>query len=186
MSKVRLKQINGGTIAGHLITSSAGVVSSLKHNLGASADPSATDDSASDYGVGSVWINTTADRYYVCVDATASSAVWLLLGNKVIDIGPLADRDSSGVSTLTKAEVDNTIVLIDSSSALQTVNLPTMTSEDNGCKVYIKREGASFVDVTPGGSNTLDGSTGYRIEQDLHSITLVFVWGSGPGDWKNV
>lgn len=46
-------------------------------NLTATAAPTATDDSTKDYAVGSRWIY--AGTEYVCVDATASAAVWVTL-----------------------------------------------------------------------------------------------------------
>ena len=52
----------------------AGATTVIKSNTAASAAPGATDDSAAGYAVGSVWIDTTADKAYVCLDATA--AVW--------------------------------------------------------------------------------------------------------------
>ena len=48
-----------------------------KHNFNASVAPTATDDINSDYVVGSRWIDTTADTEYVCVDNTATAAVWI-------------------------------------------------------------------------------------------------------------
>lgn len=48
----------------------------LKANLGATDDPTAADDSGDGYAVGSVWINTTGDKVFVCADATATAAVW--------------------------------------------------------------------------------------------------------------
>ena len=54
----------------------AGATTVVKSNTGATAAPGATDDSAASYAVGSVWIDTTNDRAYICVDATASAAVW--------------------------------------------------------------------------------------------------------------
>lgn len=53
-----------------------GNVEDLKVNLSAISDPGATDDSGSGYAVGSRWINVTLDKEFVCLDATASSAVW--------------------------------------------------------------------------------------------------------------
>lgn len=53
-----------------------GTVTVHKSNLSASADPGATDDSAAGYSVGSVWINTSADTVWQCVDSTATAAVW--------------------------------------------------------------------------------------------------------------
>lgn len=48
----------------------------FKNNLSAAVAPTTTDDSSSDYAVGSRWIDTTADKEYVCLDATATAAVW--------------------------------------------------------------------------------------------------------------
>lgn len=39
--------------------------------------PAVTDDSASGYGVGSEWNDVTADRAYVCMDASVGAAVWV-------------------------------------------------------------------------------------------------------------
>lgn len=46
------------------------------NNLSATTNPTATNDSTSGYSVGSVWVNTTTDRHFVCMDSTESSAVW--------------------------------------------------------------------------------------------------------------
>lgn len=39
-------------------------------------DPTSGDDSNDGYAIGSVWINTTDDKSWICVDATVSAAVW--------------------------------------------------------------------------------------------------------------
>jgi hypothetical protein len=49
----------------------------ILHNYAATAAPGAGDDSADGYSVGSVWIDVTNDDAYICVDATATAAVWL-------------------------------------------------------------------------------------------------------------
>lgn len=51
-------------------------VENLKMNLTATGAPSATDDTNSGYSVGSMWIDINNDRGYLCLDATASAAVW--------------------------------------------------------------------------------------------------------------
>ncbi len=43
----------------------------------ATTAPTASDDSGDGYEVGSRWIDVSADKAYVCVDATATSAVWI-------------------------------------------------------------------------------------------------------------
>jgi len=54
----------------------SGATTVRKSNLAASAAPGTGDDSGSGYSVGSIWIDTTADKAYVCLDASASAAVW--------------------------------------------------------------------------------------------------------------
>jgi len=49
-------------------------------NLNASVDPGTSDDSVAGYAVGSVWVNTTADKVFRCVDSTTSAAVWIDIG----------------------------------------------------------------------------------------------------------
>ena len=69
----------GNTTNPHTVTKSQvslGNVENLKVNLVAIAPPTVTDDSGSGYAVGSRWIDVTANKEYVCVDATSSAAVW--------------------------------------------------------------------------------------------------------------
>lgn len=48
----------------------------VKNTYGASAAPTAGDDTGDGYSPGSVWVDTTNDKAYMCLDATAASAVW--------------------------------------------------------------------------------------------------------------
>lgn len=53
------------------------------HNLAAATAPTTGDDQGDGYGVGSVWIDTTAAIAYLCEDATTNAAVWLPLVGKL-------------------------------------------------------------------------------------------------------
>ena len=46
------------------------------NNYAATAAPNATDSSYNGYSVGSIWIDTTADNFYICLDDTSLSGVW--------------------------------------------------------------------------------------------------------------
>jgi hypothetical protein len=52
------------------------VTKAKRDNYTATTDPTANDDSTDGYTIGSVWINTSTDRIWVCVDATATAAIW--------------------------------------------------------------------------------------------------------------
>lgn len=74
------------------------------NKLDATTAPTANDDSGDGYAVGSVWIDTTNDLVYQCVDATATAAVWKLLNSEAGFVGTYASPDTTGGAvTLTKA-----------------------------------------------------------------------------------
>ena len=50
--------------------------SGVLNNVSATAPPTASDDTGSGYSVNSHWIDITNDEVYVCVDDTATAAVW--------------------------------------------------------------------------------------------------------------
>tara|TARA_R100000995_G_C3484654_1_gene126464 strand:+ start:12793 stop:13893 length:1101 start_codon:yes stop_codon:yes gene_type:complete len=50
--------------------------SNLRNNNSATVAPTATDDSTLGYNVGSTWVDTTANEGYVCVDSSATAAIW--------------------------------------------------------------------------------------------------------------
>lgn len=59
--------------------------------MDATTAPTANDDSGDGYTVGSVWIDVTNDRPYLCVDATETAAVWLELGGGASTLDDLTD-----------------------------------------------------------------------------------------------
>jgi len=99
------------------------------NNFSATTDPGVGDDSADGYSVGSRWINTTANKAYTCLDATAGAAVWQELGagggggvlNKYdAAIDPTANDDSgdgySVGSTWINVTDDNAFVCLDATA----------------------------------------------------------------------
>jgi hypothetical protein len=85
-----------GSELGAMTRTGVGTYAIIKHNLDASAAPAATDDGPTNgYAVGSLWIDTTADKVYQCVDPTDDAAVWRELSN----IGLLSDSSPAAVGT---------------------------------------------------------------------------------------
>ena len=63
-----------------------GNVPNLKDNLSATTAPTATDDSGAGYSVGSLWCDTTNDNVYICIDSSASAAIWRIVPVTADDI----------------------------------------------------------------------------------------------------
>jgi len=57
------------------------VTKAKRDNYVATTDPTANDDSTDGYTIGSVWVNTSTDRIWICVDATATAAIWNVVPN---------------------------------------------------------------------------------------------------------
>ena len=53
----------------------------IKNNFAAIATPTVTDDSDIGYSVDSIWVDSTPTPtlVYICTDATAGAAIWLLV-----------------------------------------------------------------------------------------------------------
>lgn len=63
-------------IGWQLIADSTSLGTYAKNNLNAQSNPTISDDSSLGYNVGSIWINTSAKKAYVCTDNTKNNAVW--------------------------------------------------------------------------------------------------------------
>lgn len=82
-------------ITGVLPVANGGIAA--KHKIDATTAPGTSDDSSSGYGPGSIWIDVTNDKAYVCVDATVANAVWFQISTSsyIAAIGALSPVDSN-------------------------------------------------------------------------------------------
>lgn len=55
------------------------------NNPTATSDPGVTDDSDDGYNTGSIWVNTTSDTVFICVDDSVGAAIWVT--NQLNDAG---------------------------------------------------------------------------------------------------
>lgn len=62
------------------------VTQAVTNNFTATVAPAPTDDAAAGYAVGSLWVDTVADKAYICLNATSTSpasAVWREIGSEI-------------------------------------------------------------------------------------------------------
>jgi hypothetical protein len=76
----------------------------LVNNLAAAAAPAVTDDSdPAGYAIGSLWLDTTADKAYICLDATNGAAVWK-------EISPAGAGASAALDNLASVAINATLI----------------------------------------------------------------------------
>jgi hypothetical protein len=64
------------------------------------SDPTVNDDSNDGYVVGSQWVNTTGDKFFICVDNTVGAAVWQRYQLYDVDLEAIAALSSAADKVL--------------------------------------------------------------------------------------
>ena len=67
-------------------------------NYAATTAPTTSNDDSEGYSAGSIWINTSSDTSYICVDESTGAAVWVAIGNLFADgsVSLTGDLDAGG------------------------------------------------------------------------------------------
>lgn len=116
----------------------SGSGSGVLNNFSANADPTASDDSGDGYEEGSLWVNTTANTAWICVDATAGAANW----NQIDAAGGSgAPTDASYITASPEAGLSNETTL----------------------RTYLDTQGVQYVNRI-GGGDGIDFSAGSVID----------------------
>ena len=137
-----------------------GDVSNLKSNLSATVAPVNSDDSSAGYSVGSLWIDTDANRTYQCVDSTSGNAVW-----RRTDIASTSDMTEGSNLYYTAARFD---------ARLATKNTDDLVEGDN---LY-------YTESRVNNNSNVAANTGHRSRTDNpHNVTAAQI---GLGDVSNL
>jgi hypothetical protein len=111
----------------------------------ATVAPTVNDDSADGYSVGSYWYDTTNDRAYVCLDATAGAAVWVRIDNALA----LPNFGAGVIKTLSSDVIaaGNDRHLIVAAQSGTTDNLIEITGLAVGDEVIIRPDAGDTITV---------------------------------------
>lgn len=88
-----------------------------RSNLTATADPAASNDNTQDYGVGSMWVNSTNGRVWICQSATTNAAAWALAIVPGVGIEPSTNIEQFGSGTATMLSEGNIYRFLSTSAA---------------------------------------------------------------------
>lgn len=142
-------------ITGVLPVANGGI--SAKHKIDATAAPGTSDDSSSGYGPGSIWIDVTNDKAYVCVDATVANAVWFQISTSsyIAAIGALTPTDGNMIVGNGTTWVAESGATLRTSIGVGTGDTPQFTGIElgNATDTTISRVSAGVIAVE--GSNVL-------------------------------
>jgi hypothetical protein len=89
-----------GTHAADLVRISSGLYGACRRNDAATVNPGATDDSASNYCIGSQWLNTVTGRWWKSTSVGVGTATWIDTGatTEVDGLSSIMGRDNSAVA----------------------------------------------------------------------------------------
>jgi len=142
------------------LRSNASALAFRKDNYAAAVDPTATDDSAAGYEVGSVWINLTAQHLYRCSSATPTAATWIRLDNTDIDAGllPPSSIEVASASTLLIAPATR-YVRATYAAGTQTLTLRGLVDHPLGKQILLGHEstGTNSIVIQPDTGASIGG-----------------------------
>lgn len=152
---------SGISYSNNTIVNTTGTV--VHNNYSAVTNPSSTDDINSNYGIGSMWVNTIDTSTFQCVDNTASAAVW----NKVTGFGNANYFDAyatMAINGITGSFIDIPLNAHRQTSVLFSHTLDTAPVTINESDTYLI---ISRVTTTSPGNNRI--TTSSRIQLDTGS-----------------
>ena len=156
------------SVAGYLLAANGG--SGGKNNF-SSSSPTVTNDTSQGYAIGSLWINTTSKRIYICTVNTTNAANWHeMVANtgtvlapethNTVDIGTTAVRYKD-FFLAGNADVDGTLNVLGTTTTTH-IDTGTITSTGLGTFATIDANGGQ-VDGTVIGGNSASAITGTQI-----------------------
>lgn len=143
-------------------------------NLTATTNPAATDDSADDYAVGSLWLNATSRSMWTCLSAAAGAAVWVPV------VGDLIGHKLSANMNVT---TDQAITMMDGGTKFRVTKITVLnasidlTTAAGGVYTAASKGGSAL--VAAGQAYTALSNTAYAVDLTIAATPGKTVWAAG-------
>lgn len=99
--------------------------------------PGATDDNKQGFDVGAIWVDTSTDTPYICVDNSTALAIWLDLTTGSPTTVPTTDILDSGVATAVPASTQTTVLSYTATANTKLTNIICGGIDNAKWQVYI-------------------------------------------------
>jgi len=151
----------------HDNTEGAPVWSALRRLHTAASAPTVNDDSGDGYSAGSRWIDTAADKEYVCLDATVGAAVWTET-TSTGGGGISSASDKTADYTVATTDANNILLLTEAAAANATFTLYQLVgAASNQGKTHYFKNRSSYTLTIKGYQKGTD-----EVEPDSTSTTI--------------
>jgi hypothetical protein len=132
-----------------------------KNNFTATVPPTDDDDSGDQYEVGSVWVDTVLDAFYVCVDSSLGAAVWSSGGGGSGESSLLIDATVSGAHTADREDAATHDLTLVGNTTITPDHSDPPTGQAIDLRLLIRQDGTGGRTLGWGGTidwNTHDGN----------------------------
>jgi hypothetical protein len=162
------------------VENATGDLTSVKDNLTATNGPTVNDDSGDGYSIGSFWLDTAAEVFYVCTDATVGAAVWIETGGgggggvpEAANVGDLIVGGGVATYNLLGLGSDGQFLavnLADTTYGMEWRDIPNSNSYDRAYREIVPPEVSGWTEVDSSG---LTPVFSYDGTNDFHHISFV-------------
>lgn len=151
----------------------SGTASAIKWNMGTTTAPGVDNDNTQGYAIGSIWLDTTADIAYICLDASTGAAVWLAISDPFRGFAATASANQTVVANTTTLLTWNTETYDVGSWFASNRFTPLMAGYYNVSLFVSRVTGtAAWIEIQKNGTGVVRAETGVSLAPPSLNTTI--------------